>query len=233
MANRRLFEFSQNIVYDGETDTIRLKQAADVPVVCFPSDYPTTLKTRALDEILDFQKIDKDLFYAFLGRWFFDMGDLDDWGLTPAIIGLPATGKSSILQMLRKIYGDKAGVVSASSLRGRSILNVLNYVSWIAPDVLRDTPIARLQSPGKLIIPSFRGKRMAPTDWRAPGWIGGNEAPQNDANLYIFRFDTPPESCLNPFFSEALSRQAPSILVRSIRAYHAALRKYGRQRPVF
>ena len=233
MAGRSKFEFS-DCVYDGVLEALLPRTPwsqvipSDLPVARFDVPRPNTPETPVLDKILDDQDVNKDLFLVFVGRWFFDMGHLDDWGLTPAIIGACGTGKSTILNALRKVYGDRTGVVGNYLPYRHFRLSVIaDCLSWIAPDIRCST--ARIEAPGKMVIDRLH-KPPKVVDWRAPGWIAGNEMPEDCRNLQVFQFDKP-VGTHDSTLSAQLEQELPHIVVKGIRAYHVALRRYGRRRP--
>ena len=222
MTTRTLFEFS-DCVFDGKTGAPRPRQPSDLPVTKFDVPFPQRPETPVLDKILDDQPVDKDLFLAFVGRWFFDAGDLDDWGSTPAIIGIPATGKSTILMALRRVYGEHAAVVSGDvSDRRFGFSWIMDCFSWIAPDVNRDTDLARFQ-PGRRVVRRCR-KKSKVIDWRAPGFIAGNKMPKDRSGLHVFRFDDPVQT-MDSGLSKRLEQEMPHVVVRSIQVYREALEK--------
>ena len=227
MASRSLFAFS-DCVFDGEMNATRSGSLSDLPVIRFDVPFPRFPETPTLDKILDDQEVSKNLFLTFVGRWFSDMGHLDDWGLTPAMIGQAGTGKSTILNALRKVYGGRTGIVSNVLLDGPfGLSEIAGCFSWIAPDTKCNT--ARLEAPGKMVV---RRLHQPPEiiDWRAPGWMAGNEMPKDCRNLQVFRFDKPVE---NSALSAQLEQELPHIVVQGIRTYHTVLCRYGRARPLF
>ena len=232
MSSRHLFEFA-DCVLDARLNSTRDKTLADVPARTFDTNYSAWRpRTPVLDKILGYQGIDQEKFLALVGRWFFDMGDLDDWGVTPALIGLAGTGKSTILNALIKAYPRNKIAILSNLYSKFWVSGIVDCFSWIAPEFKGDDGlIGRLQTPGKITVSKLHGEPFV-VDWRAPGIIAGNEMPQDCRGLVIFkfrRFVTTHDSTLD----RQLEAEVPHIVVKAIDAYHETLRKFGRRGPVW
>ncbi len=229
MSSRHLFGFSDECVFDGRLGTERDKMPKDLPIRTFDVECPCSPETPYLSKILADQEIDRAAFFALIGRWFFDMGDLDEWNVTPALIGLAGTGKSTIVTALKKAYPpEKVAFVGNSNFPLSAIVGCL---SWIAPDVRDNAVIGRIQTPGKMTVP-IKYDWPIVVDWRAPGIIVANEMPTDSRGLVIFDFRhlvTAQDGSLD----RKLEAELPHIVVKAILTYHDFLAKFGRRGPVW
>jgi len=74
-------------------------------------DYEASSDTPNIDKVLDTQFEDEDvkrIFFALVGRLFFEVGQFDKWQVMPFLVGVGGTGKSLLLNVISKCFSESA-----------------------------------------------------------------------------------------------------------------------------
>lgn len=203
------------------------------------------IATPSLNTILEFQGLHKHedvvfWFFVFLGRWFFDIKEFDDWQVAPLLLGMAGTGKSSILNMMKRAYpANKMGTLSNNVEKKFGLAGIKDCFSWIAPEVKSDFKLsqAELQSiiSGESVSVACKYNNPQVLDWRAPGWFAANEIPKFSDNagsmsrrlpvIQFEKFVTKVDGGLE----RRMEKEFPFTIIKAIKAYHEARRRYGSQ----
>ncbi len=221
--------------------------ATDIPEEYHNLDceYWATIETPSLEKIVNFQYFNEHdgvvfWFFVFLGRWFFDIKDFDDWQIAPLYLGMAGTGKSTILTMMKKAYPANKVATLSNNIEGKfGLAGLRDCFSWIAPDVKYNFAgnQAELQCmiSGESVSVAIKHKDPRNMDWRSPGIFGANEVPKFSDNagsmsrrLPVFQFNRMVKK-QDGALDRKLDAELPFVIIKSIKAYHYALRLYGTQ----
>lgn len=202
------------------------------------------IETLAVDRILKFQRFDLEedvifWFFVFMGRWFFNIRQFDDWQVAPFLLGMAGSGKSTLLSMLQNAYPpNKVGTLSNNIEKQFGLSSLEGCFSWVAPEVKYDFQLgqAELQSiiSGESVSVAVKHKTAhVCRHWLSPGWLSGNQVPKLSDNagstsrrLIVFQFNhlvTHQDGSLN----RQLEAELPFIIIKAIKAYHYAVQTYG------
>ena len=208
-------------------------------------EYWARIVTPHIEKIVRFQRFHEHdgvifWFFVFLGRWLFDIKDFDDWQVAPLFLGMAGTGKSTILAMMKKAYPANKVATLSNNVEGKFGLSGLKECfSWLAPDVKYNFAgnQAELQCmiSGESVSVAIKHKDPRNMDWRSPGIFGANEVPKFSDNagsmsrrLPVFQFNRMVNK-QDGALDRKLDVELPLIILKSIKAYHYALRLYGTQ----
>lgn len=203
---------------------------------------PMDIDTPKLQSIVDHQKYTRDeskWLYVFLGRLLFEVGNLDGWQVLPFFKGTAGTGKSTIVNSVAKNFYELSDVniLSNNHEQKFGLGSLYGCLLFVAPEISSslswDQAEAQSVISGEWVRLPRKYKDAISVEWKAPGVMAGNELPswQDNAGslqrrLVIFQFmerviDT------NTRLSQELSKEIPSILVKSAKLYLKAANDFG------
>jgi hypothetical protein len=181
---------------------------------------------------------------VMLGRLFFPMKDpcSDYWEKMPVIIGLSATGKSTIATAVEKIAGHRnVGLVPNNCEEQWALSTVAGKILWMCKEMKHNFKLdnALLQSmiTGETVGVHEKFKSAVDTLWTMPGLCVGNEWPASWSDpksmeplarrFVTFHFKKPGES-QNANIACAFHSNLGPMFARCVRAYRTKL-KYMRE----
>ena len=201
------------------------------------------IETPHIDTIIKFQRLHEHedvvfWFFALLGRWFFNIKDFDDWQVAPLLLGMAGTGKSTILDMIKKAYPANKVPTMSNNIEGQFGLSSLwEGFSWIAPDVKYDFAgnQADLQCiiSGESVSVAVKHKTARNVIWKSPGIFGANEVPKFSDNagsmsrrLVVIQFARLVQK-QDGSLGRKLEKELPFFIMKAIKAYRHALQVHG------
>lgn len=192
------------------------------------------IPTPHLQSIMDYQRFDQDVctwLYVMLGRLLYPLNELDSWQVIPFFKGQAASGKSTLILKVCKLFYDAqdVGVLSNNIERKFGLSAFYDKYLFVAPEIKCDLGIeqAEFQSvvSGEDLQVNVKHKRAFATTWTVPGALAGNEVPlwadnsgsvQRRVLLWEFaRTVTNGDMKLG----EKLAAELPAILAKCNKAY--------------
>ncbi len=208
------------------------------------------IPTPHIQSILDYQFKDEDEYveicrwlYIFMGRMFYDLGQLDDWQVIGFVKGLAGTGKGTLLtKIIKKFYEpDDVGILSNDGEKTFGLSGFHDKLLFIAPEIKGDIslPQAVFQSmvSGEDLVVSVKFKNPKNMVWTTPGFLAGNEVPNYKDNsgslsrrLVIWAFMKKVTSDKSdPLLGKKLNLELSKIIKKSNIAYLNAIEKFGKK----
>lgn len=182
--------------------------------------------TPIFDSIFEYQHITTDninVIKGFIGRMMYNIGDLDNWQTILMLIGSGGTGKSTIVNVVKKFYdNDDVGVISNNIQTTFGLSDIYNKYLYIAPEIKRDWKIDQAEfqemiSGGKINI-NRKHHNSIMVEWNVPGIIAGNENPGFVDNamsiqrrIVSSRFDVKIQN-VDGNLSKKLDQELPTIM---------------------
>lgn len=197
-------------------------------------DFPTPM----LDSVLNYQRMPPDVqfwLWAFIGRMFFALHDMDHWQSVVFIKGIAGTGKSTLIDLLRYIFPpDYVGSLSSNIEQQFGLQNMYDKLIWVCPEVKENFQLnlSDLQSmvSGELVVVARKNLSPVTVQWSSPGFMVGNEIPPwKDVagalmrRFVMFAFERKVETeDLNPRLQENLRAEIAYIVPKVVCAYLSA-----------
>jgi hypothetical protein len=201
------------------------------------------IPTPSLQSIFDYQDFDEDVsrwVYVFIGRLFFDLGELDNWQVALFLEGVAGSGKSTITKIVKKFYeACDVGVLSNNIEKTFGLSSLKDKLLFLAPEIKGDLRLEQsefqlLIEGGDMQLP-VKFKESHYTIWKIPGLFAGNEPPNYTDNsgsisrrLVVLKF-------LKKVFNKdsdldaKLTKELPAIMKKSACAYLSAVNQYRGQ----
>lgn len=176
-------------------------------------------------------------FYASMGRLVFEVGQLDNWQFFPFIKGVAGTGKSTLLDLISRIY-DKLDVGTMMS-RGQtnfSIEHLADVFVFFCTEVDRnmtlEPTIWNSMVSGERVGIDRKFKVTVAKTWTSPGVFAGNVFPpwvDNGGNvsrrMLVFLFDEIVKES-DPLLPQRCLQELPVFLFKCVSCYHELLARY-------
>lgn len=203
------------------------------------------IPTPSFQSILAHQRLDRDgvgdWMYIMLGRLLYEVGELDNWQVVPFLMGMAATGKSTILlSVCRHLFAEEdVGVLSNNIEKKFGLWGFVGKKLFIAPEVKADLHLdqAEFQSlvSGDAIQVAQKHQQSRTVQWRVPGILAGNEVPgwRDSAGsitrrILLFHFEEEVQrDRVDTRLGEKMVAEVPRLLVKCNRAYLEAVRSVG------
>jgi hypothetical protein len=198
------------------------------------------IPTPHFQSILDYQEFPEDVcrwVYAFIGRLFYDLGDLDDWQVALFLEGVARSGKSTFTKIVKKFYeACDVGVLSNNIERKFGLSSLKDKLLFLAPEIKADLGLE--QSEFQLLIEG--GDMQLPVKykdsqyirWKTPGIFAGNEPPEYTDNsgsvsrrLLVLKFVKKVTNA-DPELDRKLEAEIPSLIKKSVSAYLGSINEY-------
>lgn len=207
-------------------------------------DDPMSIPTPALDEIFNTQKLSPDVrrwTLCLFGRLFYSVGELDDWQVFPFIKGLAGTGKSVLLNHIKRIYDARdVGIISNTIEKQFGFGQIAGKFIGIADDIrngfqLDQSDFQNACSGNAVSVAIKHDKPQIIDPWTTGLLLSGNEPPGYHDNsgsfgrrMAVIQFDYNVE---NPDGSMAqrLLDEMPSFIAKCNRQYRNMIRRHGTQ----
>eukprot|EP00798_Chlamydomonas_sp_ICE-L_P015064 gene15064-biopygen24116 len=189
------------VPYDGDTSSVMGKVARH-HVDC---DYTASTDTPIIDKILEtnFDGEVASMFYAMVGRLFFEVGKHDDWQVMPYMIGVGGTGKSVLLNTITSCFAEDAvGNLSSKREEVFGSANIFDKEVVVGCDMpaemsscIPQVSFQSMTSGDRLEIPRKKEKAVF-IKWTTPIIIASNYTPDYKdtgdnigRRIVSFRFD--------------------------------------------
>jgi hypothetical protein len=218
------------------------KAKFNVAAVSDEVDMPQKLMeipTPVFDSIFKAQKFEAPVMqwiYAFFGRMFYPLHKWDRWSVIPLFVGKPNTGKTTIGNLLLKIFNPHhVGRVSSNMNSQFMLETLLNRLLWIWFDVTSnhvDLATLRLMISGQSILVPRMFKKELLVKWESPGMLIGDErlptwpASFMARHVVTFSFDHAIGEP-NPDLLEDLCAELGSIIPKVTMTYRRLAQEHG------
>ena len=201
------------------------------------------IPTPSMQNIFDYQDFDEDVsrwIYVFIGRLFFELGELDNWQVALFLEGVAGSGKSTITKLVKKFYeACDVGVLSNNIEKTFGLSSLKDKLLFLAPEIKGDLRLE--QSEFQLLIEG--GDMQLPVKfkeshyiiWKIPGLFAGNEPPNYTDNsgsisrrLVVAKFNKK-VYLKDPDLDYKLNEELPFIMKKAACAYLSAVNKFKGQ----
>jgi hypothetical protein len=198
------------------------------------------IPTPHFQSILDYQEFPEDVcrwVYAFIGRLFYDLGDLDDWQVALFLEGVARSGKSTFTKIVKKFYETcDVGVLSNNIERKFGLSSLKDKLLFLAPEIKSDLGLEQsefqlLIEGGDMQLP-VKHKESQYIRWKTPGLFAGNEPPAYTDNsgsvsrrLLVLKFVKKVTNA-DPDLDRKLEEELPFLMKKSITSYLGSVRQY-------
>jgi len=198
------------------------------------------ISTPSFQGILDYQDFTEEVsrwVYVFIGRLFYDLGDLDNWQVALFLEGVAGSGKSTITKIVKKFYEIcDVGVLSNNIEKKFGLSSLKDKLLYLAPEIkgdlcLEQSEFQLLIEGGDMQLPE-KYKDSAFIQWKTPGLFAGNEPPNYTDNsgsisrrLVVAKFHkkvTDKDSDLDT----KLNTELPALIKKSACAYLSAINEF-------
>ena len=253
--DRTVFSFKDGI-YLAETDSFYTYEDAqyNVPISVVSSNYFESdfgldsscgyddIETPVLDSLFMYQGYEPDairIFYSLLGRMLYDVNIHDGWQVCIYILGLAATGKSTIINnVIGKIYDPvDTGVLSNNVEKQFGLSGIYDKNIWIAGEVKSDWQLEQGEfqqmCSGEKMTVAIKNKTPFSFIWKACGALAGNEifnfndnAGSIQRRIVLFRFETIVKKS-DSNLDKKLLFEMPKIIVKANKAYRKMASEHG------
>jgi hypothetical protein len=222
----------------------------DIPTPAFESilrdqhlgaDYDVNIKRGEPGYSLEEEQKVHHWIYALLGRLQYKVGELDNWQVILFIHGKANTGKSTIANMIQKLYlKQNIGVLSNNIETKFGLSGLLNKFFYICYELKNDFSLdqSEFQSmvSGEDMSVAVKGKTAVTVKWTQPGLFLGNTYASTwlDNSGSIARrlviVDFFQEiAASDPQLDHKLEQEMPQMIQKMNMAYLYMVAKYGRR----
>lgn len=195
IKDRHVFSF-RNGIYFAKTNTF-LNYTDEIPKNTVSSKYFDidfniedkewrNIETPYFDSIFTHQDLDQeviDWIYVFTGRLVYEIDELDGWQVIFFVQGQAGTGKSTyVMNVCKMLYDEEdVGVMSNNIQTKFGLSDLVDKILYVAPEIKRDFSIEQgeFQSiiSGDKVTINIKCKSSRFENWKIPGVMAGNEAP--------------------------------------------------------
>lgn len=203
---------------------------------------PMAIPTPALDSIFDTQHLGADVrrwSCTFFGRLLYDVREMDDWQIFPFIKGLAGTGKSVLLNHLKKIYNAQdVGIISNVIEKQFGFSQIARKFLGVADDIrstfqMDQSDFQNACSGNAVSCAVKHGKPDIVDPWTTPIVGSGNEPPGYHDNsgsygrrmaviAFLYLVGNPDGA-----MAQRLMDEMPAFIVKCNRQYRNMLRRHG------
>ena len=201
------------------------------------------IPTEHFQSILNYQDFDEIVcrwIYVFIGRLFFELGELDNWQVALFLEGIAGSGKSTITKIVKKFYETcDVGVLSNNIEKTFGLSSLKDKLLFLAPEIKGDLRLEQsefqlLIEGGDMQLP-VKHKESQYIEWKIPGLFAGNEPPNYTDNsgsisrrLVVAKFHKKVND-KDPDLDFKLNKELPAIMKKAACAYLSAVNKHRGQ----
>lgn len=179
--------------------------------------------------------------FVFIGRLFYEVGELDGWQVIPFLKGVAGTGKSTVIKVVQAMYPTQAvGVLSNNVEKKFGLSALVAKKIFIVPEVKADCQLdqAEFQSivTGEELSLAVKHEKPWCGRWIIPGILAGNEnigfvdkSGSISRRLVILDFPNrlAPSEMDPTLLKRLLSSELPAIIRKAAIAYNKAVADFG------
>ena len=197
-----------------------------------------------LKSLLVYQEFEEDIqkwLCVFLGRMFFELGDMDNWQVVFYLLGQAGAGKSTILmKILQKFYDEEDVGIIANNIDAKfGIKPHVNKFIVIAPEISENFKME--QTDWQLIVEGGRNtyaekyKSDETIDWKVPMAMAGNKIMKYKNNSESVSRRTAVINFWKKVINtdteadKKLMKELPFIIKMCVRGYYHALNTHGKK----
>jgi len=201
------------------------------------------IPTENFQSILNYQDFSEDVsrwVYVFIGRLFYELGELDNWQVALFLEGVAGSGKSTITKIVKKFYETcDVGVLSNNIEKTFGLSSLKDKLLFLAPEIKGDLRLEQsefqlLVEGGDMQLP-VKHKESHYIEWKIPGLFAGNEPPNYTDNsgsisrrLVVAKFHKK-VNLKDPDLDIKLNKELPAIMKKAACAYLSAVNQYRGQ----
>jgi hypothetical protein len=198
------------------------------------------IPTPYFQSILNYQDFNEEVsrwIYVFVGRLFFNLGELDNWQVALFLEGVAGSGKSTITKLVKKFYeACDVGVLSNNIEKKFGLSSLKDKLLYLAPEIkgdlcLEQSEFQLLIEGGDMQLPE-KFKESCYIEWKTPGLFAGNEPPNYTDNsgsisrrLVVAKFHKKVSEKDSDLDSK-LNLELSSIMKKSACAYLSAVNQF-------
>jgi hypothetical protein len=198
------------------------------------------IPTPNFQNILDYQEFSEEVarwIYVFMGRLFFDLGELDNWQVALFLEGVAGSGKSTITKIVKRFYEVcDVGVLSNNIEKKFGLSSLKDKLLYLAPEIkgdlcLEQSEFQLLIEGGDMQLPE-KYKESKYIEWKTPGLFAGNEPPNYTDNsgsisrrLVVAKFHKKVNDKDSDLDSKLLS-ELPAFMKKAACAYLSAVQQF-------
>lgn len=196
VKDRRVFSF-RNGIYFAKTNSFYEYTGKNIPQNTVAAKYFDlefnkneeewrNIETPFFDSIFEHQDLSQDIIewvYVFTGRLIYEIDELDGWQIIFFVQGQAGTGKSTyVMNVCKMLYDEEdVGVMSNNIQTKFGLSDLVDKLLYVAPEIKRDFSIEQgeFQSiiSGDKVTINIKCKSSRFENWKIPGVMAGNEAP--------------------------------------------------------
>ncbi len=201
------------------------------------------IKTPLFDKLIKYH-IDSDMIYliflAFIGRLFFNVGELDNWQCMLFIKGQANTGKSTVMNIVKKLFCDsEIGTITANFEGVFGLQNIYNKRLVVVPDMpqnidqILDRSVLQSLITGESVSVAIKRKEAIQQKWTVPGfWIGNYNLPYLDKagaiarRIATFTMNKQVKNKKTDLEQKIIQHELQYILIKCVKSYYHHLEKF-------
>jgi hypothetical protein len=193
--------------------------------------------------IMDYQEFPEEvcrwMYVLAIGRFLYEVGELDDWQVLAYLLGKAKTGKSTICAGVCKGIFDSqdVGTLSNNGEKKFGLSALCNKLAFVAPEVKENCSLeqAEFQSmiSGEVVSIAEKFKTARTMKWTVPSVWAGNQVPGYSDNsgsisrrLVVFEFVNTVLHA-NTQLGKLLKAEIPLLIQKGNMAYLEAVRNHG------
>ena len=194
---------------------------------------PLELPTPHSDTVLDSQGFGPEVkrwLYASWGRLLFDLHVKDDWEYFPFLKGVAGSGKSLLLNMIKRLYPPSSiGILMSHGQRNFGIEHLFDRYLFLCFDLDSKMTLPQMtwnsMVSGELMSISRKFRMALDVEWNVPGAFAGNEFPpwcdqagNMSRRFVMFLFGT----CVkhqDPDLPKKIAKELPIFLKKCVSCY--------------
>ncbi len=204
----------------------------------------SNLETPFFDKIVKHQLHSPEVYtmlLAMIGRLQYEVGEMDAWGVMPFILGSAQLGKSTIFNIILKMFGRAStGVISSTQEQVFGLMGLYNKEVIVAPDIphkmntVLDCAVFQSMVTGDDVSVASKHLEATSVKWHTPMIWGGNLIPTYTdvgggaiRRFCLFKFETDIEKVDGSLESKIIKTELGNLFVKCVLAYRDLARRHG------